>query len=180
MPLPASRNKTYSGGEPIVPDDLNSIQDEIIAQYGRWSAKQTWNLVLSSKLDISGTWSSTVTGAPNGTGKLTINASSAETLFGLALPIGGKLDGFNLRCQDGAAATVLVGANLQSWDDSGNAIFNSTVKVSAGTGAKQTVSDSNVNHVVTEGRYYLRVFLSGGGAGTRTIWHASYSFYLPL
>lgn len=177
--LPTSRNTTYSEGDPIKFDDLNDMQDKIVDEYGRWSAKQTWTLNVSGRLVISGTWGVTTSGAPNGNGKLTESTASGECLVGLLLPVGGKLDGYTVRCQDGGA-TALVGLNIQGWDDTGNAFLSTSTQPSKGSTAKQTLTQTGLNHTITAGRYYLRIFSTGAGAGTRTIWHASVAFYMPL
>ena len=55
MPLPTSRNRTYALGDPIIPADLNDLQDQIIALANGVTAPlekvETLSMVASTPVD---------------------------------------------------------------------------------------------------------------------------------
>lgn len=174
---PFSRLKTFKRGQPVPAEFLNRVQDGVITANSRLAALQSWTLDLTKRLVISGSWTVGTSGSPNGNGKLTEASTGQSCGIWLVLPIGGILDGFSIRCQEGGT-TSLLNAKFQRWDD-GVVGYSSSAKVTNGSGTVQTLSDSGLGHVITAGRYELNLGTSGAGASTRTVWHASISYYLP-
>jgi hypothetical protein len=171
--LPDSRNTDYAGGMPVLSFDLNDLQDNIV----RLSRLETWTLDLTKRLVISGTWTVGTSGSPNGNGKLTEASTGQSCGIWLILPVGGLLHGYSIRCQEGST-TSLLNAKIQRWGD-GIVGYSSGTKFTNGTGTVQTLADSNLAHTITQARYELNFGTSGAGASTRTVWHASISFYMP-
>lgn len=142
MPLPTSRNRTYVEGAPVIPGDLNDLQDQIIGAKRRPFTRTFLpkfstlsNFVAGSNPDTHGTPGLVVFNSPGGAvsnATFDIPFDDGDRLLNLSYwAIGNGTTDLTSATLLYAATMPELGTNLMTWVDNNRAATWGLVDVSA-------------------------------------------------
>jgi len=151
--LPLSRNRTYSNGDPVIPGDLNDLQDQAIALYGNKHGTRPIYLPGSAAFGTSLTY---LTGA-NAEGRITMALTTARAFWALPqLVAGSRITAIRLTGTDNVTGTTQINCQLYS-KVRGAGSFSESTAVTNGSGTLQTVAGTAISRVVAANESFTLV-----------------------
>jgi len=150
MALPLSRNRSYSNGSPVIPGDLNDLQDQIIAL----------NAALTETRIRGGGSAYGIGLAVGTTGGVDLDATGDVAFYDVDAPVGRKLTGIRARVLDNVTGSTKVTVELFSKPDV-SLVTTGFSALSLGNGTAQTLSIVVPDLLLAAGtNYVLRATIS--------------------
>ncbi len=181
MPLPMSRDKTVTPGDPIDAQLLNALQDCIVnGSHGlRTDAYSVDRRLVPSGGTGGTTWVVDGTSASPGSIAESANAQICHVVF-KPPPVGNVITGAAMKVKDGGG-TSLVRMELYaaSLSESGALVLGSVTTIGSGAIVTLDIPPLLTYTVVKGERLYAAFVATGGGSAQRRVYEAYLTHFRP-
>lgn len=177
MALPTSRNKTYSGADPVRAADMNDIQDRIVA-----GAHGSKTLIVDASMmqESGGVWGFTALNPAPGFEPQWLHtaASNEQVIAPLPLHVNAWVTAVNVRCKLDTATAAAIEARLYVSDTAtGVATAMSDIGQAAASTTRQTIALANIvaGAQVAGSRWF--VVVTANAAIDKRLYSAEFTYY---